>query len=325
LKIIPDLINQIKRNQPLTKDQMKQTLLLFLTVFLSIPAALSQAGAESITLKPEDYKSKIAIDVAGKTRNYYPLSVTDPSVILVQGPGILKVHTRCQFKPGDKAGKKFTVVYKIDGGEMKSASFTSSSPSQQAVYKDISFGVPGELHTIGIELPRGNHSLEFIMKDQSCEVAARYVFTPSKLKKQEWQVFSPALPSEPVELVSSESTTNYYRFSSEKPLKVDIIGPTELRVLTRTENHYQMKGRINYRVQVREDGKVINTYQLSSKVSEVAVYDDRKDLVPGMACEFVIFVPAGKHVYEIVPLDQDKNTLLGRLLIPKKDCKLGQK
>jgi len=108
----------------------------------------------------------------------------------------------------------------------------------------------------------------------------------------------------------------------EKPLKVDIIGPTELRVLTRTENHFQMKGRINYRVQVKENGSVINTYQLYSKVSEVAVYKDEKDLIPGVACEFVIYVPKGNHVYEIVPLDKDKSTLLGRLLIPVKDVNL---
>jgi hypothetical protein len=36
----------------------------------------------------------------------------------------------------------------------------------------------------------------------------------------------------------------------------------------------------------------------------------------------VIFVPEGKHVYEIIPLDKDKSSLLGRLLIPKKDVKL---
>ncbi|MCU0370177.1 MAG: hypothetical protein MUC31_02080, partial [Bacteroidales bacterium] len=108
------------------------------------------------------------------------------------------------------------------------------------------------------------------------------------------------------------------------PLKVSIIGPTELRVLTRTENHFEMKGRIHYRVQVREGGNVLNTYQLSSEVSEVAIYKDVHDMVPGTACEFVIIVPDGKHVYEILPLDQDKSSLLGRLLIPVKDVRPGR-
>jgi hypothetical protein len=54
----------------------------------------------------------------------------------------------------------------------------------------------------------------------------------------------------------------------------------------------------------------------------VAVYKDVKDLIPGTACEFVIYVPKGKHTYELLPLDKDKGSLLGRLLLPKKDVLL---
>jgi hypothetical protein len=213
-------------------------------------------------------------------------------------------------------------LYTIDGGEQKTKAISGIERSKKATYPDGTLGVPGELKTFEIALSRGSHTIEFKLKDITYNVAARYIFTPSKPKKQDWLAFSPALPSEPVDLISKESTTSYYRFSMAMPLKVELIGPTELRVLTRTENHFQMKGRINYRVQVRENGKVINTYQLSSQVSEVAVYKDVKDLIPGTACEFVIMVPDGKHVYEILPLDQDKSSLLGRLLIPVKDVKL---
>jgi hypothetical protein len=83
-----------------------------------------------------------------------------------------------------------------------------------------------------------------------------------------------------------------------------------------------MKGRIHYRVQVMESNTVINTYQLTSERSEITVYKDSKELIPGKACEFVINVPKGRHTYEIFPLDEDKSTLLGRLLLPKKDVKL---
>ncbi len=110
----------------------------------------------------------------------------------------------------------------------------------------------------------------------------------------------------------------------EKPLKVEINGPTELRVLTRIENHYQMKGRIHYRVQVKENGHLTSTYQLNSRRSEIAVYKYDKELIPGKACEFVIDVPKGRHTYEVLPLDKDKKTLLGRFLLPKKDVKLEQ-
>lgn len=302
---------------------MKKLIILITLIFI-YSSMTAQSSSKSQAIKPAGFQKKITTVVSGKTRNYYALSTIDASVISVQGPGKLKVNTRGQFRPGENDMIKYTVLYTVDGGEQKSIAVTNAERSMNATYQDGTLGVPGELKTFEIDLSRGSHTIEFKLKEISYNVAARYVFTPSKLVKQDWTAFSPALPSEPVELISKESTTTYYRFSQAKPLKIEIFGPTELRVLTRTENHFQMKGRINYRIQVRENGLVMNTYQLNSKVSEVATYKDVKEMIPGTACEFVVYVPKGKHIYEIQPLDQDKSTLLGRLLIPVKDIKLEQ-
>jgi len=83
-----------------------------------------------------------------------------------------------------------------------------------------------------------------------------------------------------------------------------------------------MKGRINYRLQVKEDGDVKNTYLLSSVRSEVTSYKKDGEKIPGKAKEIIINVPRGTHIYEIVPLDKDKNSILGRILFPKNDIKL---
>ena len=301
---------------------MYKTWIIIFSFIIVSSTTFAQSVSQSRAIKPDGFQKKIVTMVSEKARSYYALSTVDASIITVQGPGILKVNTRGQFRPGENDVIKYTVLYTIDGGVQKSKAVTGIKRSTKATYQDGKLGVPGELNTFGIELSRGSHTIEFKLKDISHNVAARYIFTPSKLKKQEWMVISPSQPSEPVDLVSKESTTTYYRFSMIKPLIIEIFGPTELRVLTRTENHFQMKGRINYRVQVKEGGNVINTYQLNSKVSEVATYKEQQEMNPGTACEFVIFVPEGKHVYEIIPLDKDKSSLLGRLLIPKKDVKL---
>jgi hypothetical protein len=303
---------------------MNRSIILILISIIFYSVTTGQTASQSKTLKPTGFQKKIITLINGKERGYYALSTLDASLVAIQGPGILKVNTRGQFRPGETDVIKYTVLYTIDGGEQKSIVVTGIERSKQATYKDGALGVPGELNTFEIELSRGSHTIEFKIKDLTYNVSARYVFTPEKLKKQEWMVYSPMMPSEPIDLISKESTTSYYRFSQAKPLKIEVFGPTELRVLTRTENHFEMKGRINYRVQVKENGTVINTYQLNSKVSEVASYKDVKDLVPGTACEFVIYVPKGNHVYELIPLDKDKGSLLGRLLIPKKDIKLEQ-
>ncbi|MCK9399393.1 MAG: hypothetical protein M0Q51_05290 [Bacteroidales bacterium] len=298
---------------------MKKIHLVLLILFLFSFGTMAQSGGKPMHLKPTNFQKKVTTVISGKTRNYYSLSTVEPSIITIQGPGMLKVNTRGQFKPGEGDLIKYAILYTVDGGVQKSVTNSSVARSKEATFSDGTFGVPAQLKSFEIELLRGNHTIEFKLKENLVNVSARYIFTPTKVKKQEWLAFSPMQPSEPVDLISRETTTAYYRFSMEKHLKVEINGPTELRVLTRTENQYQMKGRINYRVQVKENGIVLNTYQLNSKLSEIAVYKDVKELIPGTAREFVIYVPKGKHIYEILPLDQDKGTLLGRMLIPKKD------
>lgn len=298
---------------------MKKIHLLLLGLVMLSSGVMAQSGAKTLNLKPTNYQKKVGIVISGKARSYYSLSSVDPSIINVEGPGTLTVNTRAQFKPGDPASVKYTISYTIDGGKQKTFAVSSTGRSKEAAYPDATLGVPGQLKDFTIELLRGHHTIEFKLTGNEVNVSSRYSFNPAKIKKQEWLAFSPVQPSEPVDIISKEVATAYYRFSMEKPLKVDIIGPTELRVLTRTENKFQMKGTINYRVQVVENNIVLNTYQLHSKPSEVAVYKDVKDLIPGTACEFVIYVPKGKHVYEILPLDKDKGSLLGRMLLPRKD------
>jgi hypothetical protein len=298
---------------------MKKIHLLLLGFVMFSSAMMAQSGTKPLNLKPTNYQKKIGIVISGKTRTYYSLSAVDQSVINVEGPGTLTVNTRGQFKPGEAASVKYTISYTIDGGQQKNFTASNAGRSKEAAYPDGTMGVPGQLKDFTIDLLRGHHTIEFKLTGTTAGVSARYSYKPAKVKKQEWLAFSPIQPSEPVDIISKEVATAYYRFSMEKPLKIEINGPTELRVLTRTENKFQMKGAINYRVQVKENNIVLNTYQLHSKPSEVAVYKDVKDLIPGTACEFVIYVPKGKHVYELLPLDKDKGPLLGRMLLPKKD------
>ena len=83
-----------------------------------------------------------------------------------------------------------------------------------------------------------------------------------------------------------------------------------------------MKGKISYRIEVKEDKKIKNTYMLCSDRSDVTRYKKDGKKTPGKANEIVINVPSGTHNYELIPLDN--NTNLARILFPKKDIKLDE-
>ena len=299
----------------------KFQLILFLLSF-SCTVLFGQAVNKSKYLKPTNFKKRVTTISSEKSRSYYSLSTTHASIINVQGPGTLRIRTRGRFVPEAGSTIAYHIKCVVDGTQQKTLTARNVKRASGASYLNTKLGTPGQLKDFDIKLGRGQHTLEFFLANNDIPVAVRYQFTRGKAKKQSWISYSPKDPTEPVDLISRESTVKYYRFSTVKPLMVEVNGPTELRVLTRIENHYQMKGRIHYRVQVKENNRVINTYQMNSLRSEIAVYKSDESMVPGKACEFVIEVPKGRHHYDVLLLDKDKNTVLGRFLLPKKDVKL---
>jgi hypothetical protein len=218
----------------------------------------------------------------------------------------------------------YNINYNVDGGATKNILFDGVQRSSTAKYKHDTIYTPGAEKIFYIELKDGEHNINFWLKSENQEVAVRFFFKPYISKKISWVPLTPSSSIEPVNIESNEEIVKYYRFSDSKPLKVKINGPTSLKILTRVENHANMKGRINYRLQIKQDGEIKNTYKLNSIRSETATYKNDKKKIPGKAKEIVIFVPKGKHILEIKPLDKDKSTLLGRVLFPKKDVKLSE-
>jgi hypothetical protein len=280
------------------------------------------ADSKTKLLKPKNAKEKVTIIISGKNRSYYPLIQKESLVVTTKGPGKLKIITRAQIKSQQKKIVNYSVYYSLNGSPKVKAEFDDVNQDVKSKFKNEALGSPGTGEELILELGRGEHTIEVWQASTNPQVVARFLFTPTKETKINWVSLSVLYPNEPVSLVTNEDLVTYYRFSSKKPLKIRITGPTTLRILSRVENQYQMKGRINYRLQVKEDGEIKNTYMLSSVRSEVTVYRKGCGRIPGKAREIVVYVPKGKHIYEVIPLDKDKDTILARVLFPKKDVKL---
>ena len=296
---------------------MKIHILLILVVIIGSSCLLFPQKS----LQPLNSANKFSVIESGKTKIYYDIPQKEASFLSVKGPGKLSIRTRARFNNGSNRFD-YTVYYTIDGGKSVQVNFTNVEKEREIKFENISDGIPGLSKEIIVQLGPGQHTLKFRRGNDKPEIAARYLFTKYRAKKLKWVMLSPAPPNEPVDLVTKENVVHYYRFSQKKPLKINIIGPTIVRVLTRFENHFNMKGRIDYRLQLKENGSVIHTYLLSSTYSDVTTYKHEDKLIPGKATEFYIEVPAGRHTYTIIPMDKDKNKILARVLFPKKDVKL---
>ncbi len=192
---------------------MKKGTIILIMLFIFCSGVMAQSAGQSKYLRPTNFQEKVSIKVSGKSRTYYALSPEKGAIINIQGPGKLRVLTRAQFKSSTAKEMAYEIQYTIDGAEQHIIELDNAGPSTIADYNDATIGTPGELKDFEIVLRRGYHNIEFILMEDKIPVAARYNFMPTKEKKQEWIAFCPLKPSEPVDLVSRESTVNYYRFS----------------------------------------------------------------------------------------------------------------
>jgi hypothetical protein len=291
----------------------------FVLIFLA-NNFISFAAPKTKVLVPKNANSSISIIVSGKSYKYYPLSAEESLILTTKGPGKLKIITRGQLNSQSGSSLDYVIYYRINGGQKIKSEFNSVKPDNKAAFREVSMGFPAVGENIIVELSRGEHTIELWNGSVNSRISSRVLFTEIKEKKIDWVSLSPMYPNEPVSLVSNEDVVSYFRYSTAKSLKIKITGPTTLRVLNRAEFDYKMKGKLNYRVKVKEDNKVKNTYMLCSDRSDVTKYKKDGKRTPGKANEIVISVPSGAHIYEIITLD--KCSILARILFPKKDIKL---
>ncbi|HEY6625953.1 MAG TPA: hypothetical protein VIZ21_03280 [Ignavibacteriaceae bacterium] len=292
----------------------------FLIILFSVINVSGYGAPKTKVLIPKNANGSVSIVVSGKSYKYYPLSNDEAIVLTTRGPGKLKVISRCQLLGENYTDVDYVVYYRINGGTKTKIEFDNVRVDEKSEFKNTSQGFLTLGENILIELPRGENSIELWSGSKNIKILTRSLFTEIKEKKIDWVSLSPMYPNEPVSLVTNEDVISYYRYTSVKPLKIRVTGPTTLRVLNRVEFDYKMKGRLSYRVEVKEDRKLKNTYMLCSDRSDVTKYKKDKKKTPGKANEIFINVPAGTHIYEINTMDN--YSILGRILFPKKDIKL---
>lgn len=305
-----------------TNGLHKTTILAAALSTLALCAASGVSGKSKTTvLRPVESVPKVVVRVAGKERVYHALGSHGWTTIQVNGPGELRILTRSQCVSSRADAIGYSVAFRVDAAQPEEFQVEDSAPAAHASFVTGMSGVPGESEVCLLKVRPGRHTVRLMVRDSVTLVVARFLFTTGATKKTRWVSLAPLNPVEPVDLIAGEETVHYYRFSPDRPLRVSIIGPTRLRIMTRVENSFSMKGRANYRLQVTHNGEVLQSYQLSSKRSESTVYKHDMKHVPGRAREIVIVVPKGPQSYDIIPLD--KETLLGQVTFPQKDVHLG--
>jgi hypothetical protein len=116
----------------------------------------------------------------------------------------------------------------------------------------------------------------------------------------EWRTLDPAGYESKVNVSVDEKQLPYYRFSSEKPLRFSIEGPTRVKILARLRVPMSEESATCV-LNVLRDGMSAGVDTLMAPASERSFYISFEDFRPSVIRRLYIDVPTGTHGYEIRP------------------------
>lgn len=270
------------------------------------------------SVKPLGSPAGVKLVSAGKTFTYYAFDGEGASV-RVKGPVRLRILVRAHFVAGDAAKRTLALEVSVDGGEPKTTRFECRRSKETAYAEGSAGDAPGGREEVILDLAEGEHTV----RAKSDAKAWGAFAVPSKKKKILRTDMAPDAFERAVEEISQERERTWYFGTQEKPVVLEVTGPTTLRVYAALNFDASMRTATDWKLEALLDGSVAAEKAWRSSRSHTRSYPDEKTLVPGQMESFDLPVPAGRHRIELRPAGSLSAAF--RLLIPTADVKKGGK
>jgi hypothetical protein len=289
---------------------------MLFTLLLSYLISTPVVAKDWKLIKPVSGKS-ISLLIEDKKRSYWKISNEEPLIIKAEGPCELKILTRMVLEGKKKEGV-YSFETNIDNEKQpltaRATQFTKSVTNAKFSDQRIGRG-----RSIIYQVPPGEHEYKFTLPDNSKQtVYARPFILKEESKKKDYIAYLPRSFPEEVRIIINEREYIYYRSKSDKPIELEVIGPAEVKCISRLEFDCTMHGNQNYRVQVAEKDSIVLTSFFKGEISSTAMYIGNTNMVVSKGDIIFFNVPEGKHKYYITTPDLNKSVLF-RFYLPEND------
>jgi hypothetical protein len=272
--------------------------------------SLQQAQAKLSLLTPVLNNKKIQLKTGeARPSTYYTLSKKYATVLKIGGPGEVTIFLRTKMVAGEAMDKGYHIKYVLDGKIVKVKPVAKSKLSKKTVAVGKSHKV-SVVQKVRLIIPPGKHRLEVYSMNNERLVFSKFLF--EKYPRPRWKTMQPVNTPDAASLttVDSKKTLKYCRIDSEEGVKVDVDGNAYIRLLVRVEFKHSMFSDNEARILMKENGKVLYTFKVSSVRSKHVVYTDGGKLIPGTLNKIYLQIPPGEHNYEFVLADKSKTALI---------------
>jgi hypothetical protein len=255
------------------------------------PASPASLSAPWVAIRRLPGETPVTVLVDGKPRAYFRVTPARPLVVPFQGPARLRITSRVDFA---RTGGVLTAysLRLLDGTRELERQNTESAPSSRVQASET--GRVGKRRRMTVDVPAGRRTLRLAVEGVGSVLVRLHRAGPRV-------VIEPTVSLTPVEAAGSvlvaegEKTIPYYSVQAGKPVRIRLVGPTSLQLITRLDFDSSMRGTQVYRLAVTEGGWTLRTLEVKTTKASTASYTNAKDRVPSKIYRVALAFGEGAH------------------------------
>jgi len=273
------------------------------------------AVVEASVLSPE-HGVQISLVIGDNVSPYYKLVVDSAAYVRVTGPGELKFVTRFSIPTGARRDARCSI--KVSDGVKRVAEIDTTVGASDATWQDEPFR-PGKAFRFSVKVPEGEHRYRVDLTSPVKSFAGvRYLFSTGGGRQ-------PKSPVYPIDMLGAtsialkEKLVDFFLADTVRPVKVRVIGPTRLRIVTRLAYSGVMKGPQKYSVLIAIDSKPASQQALETSKSPATFFTNHKEWSVGKSHTVYTNIPEGAHEVSVLLRSTLAPAMAVRFTIPKED------
>ncbi len=259
---------------------------------LLIPAAVSASKWDAIEQLPG--QTPVSVSVEGNSRVYFRIAPGHPLSVPIDGPSRLRVVTRAEL-PDRAAVVSYTLTVSDAGHELErnvtesSASDRVSIPGRRAIL--------GKSRRMSVEVPAGHHALS--LAATGAPVLVRLQRAAPAAGEEPTVSLTPIEAVRSVLVTEGEKTIPYYTVVPGKPVRLRVVGPTTLDVISRLDFGPTMRGIQSYRLRISDGSATLRQVQYQTTKATTASYRGVPDRLPSKFDRVRLVIPQGLHTIAV--------------------------
>lgn len=236
-------------------------------------------------------QTPVTVLVKDKPRIYFRITQATPLTLELHGPIRLRVVSRVELPAESKQPVSYHLKV-LEGSQVLDEQTTESALS--SVVKIAEGNRPvGKSRRLVADIPPGSHRITLTIEGVPAVLVRLLEAAPRT--EAEMVTLTPLEAPRSVMCHEGERTIPYFSVLPGKPVKLRVVGPTSLDLITRLDFDARMRGTQVYRLKISDGKRTLREVEFETTKASTANYPNLPDRVPSKFDRLQLPIADGQH------------------------------